>query len=157
VFCRAILMNKLTLARDQHTHLESPSVEDVLAVMRTVEMEDDGPPEFQIEFCQTDTGVTSTQSYLSFFMLFDMNDSPSEWLVEFLRPRASYSEILGTCFSSSDHFVQRSRCGVFEMVRQSCLLKSGELVTEAVNWFLREGTPHPSLTWLHHDDAVRDI
>jgi hypothetical protein len=144
-------MVRVILEHGVEHRIENPSIEQVVEVMQRAKIED-GPPELQLYFGDRNVG----QPQLWIMCLFARNGQSAEWCVRFVRFKAKSSQYLASALPSEDVFLERTRCGSIENVRRECVLDEA-IVLEAVDWFLKHGTPHPSLVWIESSRCFRGV
>lgn len=150
-------MARIALKRGWIQIKETPSFDDVVELMKTVEsgLDENDPPDFAIGYSNTEQGSLSCDSELLFMLAFS-TDQPPSWMIQFSSDQST-SVIYLASEPPSTRFELRTCCGLVQKYRSACLLERSPNVDEAIVWFLKYGAACPSLRWIDYAGAVRDV
>lgn len=153
----------LILLRRGDTVIKSnPSRSDVVALMSQIAA-DKGlgseAPEMILEYYDAapqDLQKRASSADLMILPAFKAS-ATMKWVVDFSIPKTRDSSLLARHMPLKDDFEVRTTVGVLTAYRPECLLDNGEVLNEAIDWFLQFHTRKPSLSWISYWDAVRTV
>jgi len=147
-------MKQIHMIREPDQHTINPKMDDVHTMMKLLST-DNGEP---LIILRSDSLIKedANSDELWIARMNEINiGSLAGWLIRY-RSSDKQSFVLATNSPEQEIFQTYELFGVFESIRQECLV-SASTIDSAIEWFLLEGSKNPDLIWLDFRACVRSL